>query len=64
MILCANVGDSKDRWALHLRRHPRKWFGRDLPAFAEARALTDAIHQALLEEPSVVDLDWQFGLAD
>ena len=60
-LLCANVGGAKNRWALALRRHARKLFGRDLPPYAEAAQLVAAIHEAVNAVAPAPDIAWHHG---
>ena len=61
---CVNVEGARDRWQLSLRRHGRKMFGRDKPAYSEASPLMRAIKSLLEEEPEVAELDWRLGPID
>lgn len=59
-ILCGNVTGTRDRWALALRRHARRMFGRDKPAFSEAGQLVAAIRGALESVVPPSDIQWHF----
>jgi hypothetical protein len=51
--------EGPERWAIALLR-TRSWLANlVLPAPAVARALADALHDALLREPSVRELEWR-----
>lgn len=60
---CSNVEGMKDHWLISLRRHARKMFGRDKPAFTEAEVLINALREALHAEPSIESLKW-YGISE
>ena len=57
-ILCGNVTGTRDRWALALRRHAKKMFGRDKPSYSEAAQLVATIREALHSVVSAPDIEW------
>lgn len=63
-VHCTNADERGTRWALRLRRHARKMFGRDKPPYTDADALVAAIRKALLAEQSVSDLRWLYATPD
>ena len=63
-VHCGNVGGSRSRWFLQLRRFGRKSFGRDKPPFAEAARLVDGIRRCLEEDPAITDVRWRYADPD
>ena len=56
-VHCGNVGGSKERWAIQVRRYARKLFGRDKPPWDEANLLLEAIVRVLQNDESVSELE-------
>jgi hypothetical protein len=59
-IHCGNVGGSKERWLLSLRRFPRKMFGRDKPSFSEAAQLVSGVCEAVTALNSASEVVWHW----
>ena len=59
-VHCGNIGESRERWGLQLRRFGRKLFGRDKPPFSDAAPLVDAIRAILESSPEVTSLEWRY----
>lgn len=60
-VHCGNVEGAKDVWLLSLRRHARKWFGRDLPSYSEAAPLILGVRHLISSESSITQVDWLYG---
>lgn len=61
---CGNVGGSRERWQLSLRRFGRRMFGRDKPSYSEAAPLIDAVKRSLEAEVAISDLEWRYSETD
>jgi hypothetical protein len=57
-VHCGNVEGSNSHWLLSLRRFPRKLFGRDKPAYAEALALIEGLKNVVYSLESASELSW------
>jgi hypothetical protein len=62
-VLCGNVTGTRDRWALALRRHAKKMFGRDKPSYSEAAQLVATIREAL-HSVAPADIEWLYPDTD
>lgn len=59
-VLCGNVTGTRDRWALALRRHAKRMFGRGKPPYSEAAQLVAAIRDALESVVPSPGIEWHF----
>src|SRR5262245_58531797 len=61
---CENIGGTKDRWLISLRRYGRKLLGRDQPSFRRAIGLIEALRNLLETEGGITELKWRHDDAD
>ena len=59
-IHCYNIEGSKNHWLLSLRRHARKLFGRDKPAYSEANELIEAVRESIQSTAETSAIKWLY----
>ena len=59
-IHCYNIEGSKNHWLLSLRRHARKLFGRDKPAYSEANELIEAVRESIQSTAEPSSIKWLY----
>jgi hypothetical protein len=58
-LCCANRDGARDKWRCYLEPKAKSLFGRNGAPVEGARALIDALRNALAEEPSISNVNWR-----